>query len=150
MATIQAQAKTPTTMDGVPFSTSAMKRVIVASRLAGYSAQKIPAPMPIGSPMMHATPTMIRVPTMAWTTPPPLSPAGTGVWVKKSRLMLLAPLMTRSNRIRNSGSTASTVATTSRATITRLRQRRNPPVITRLPRWAGPWTPARSGAGRRR
>ncbi len=38
-ATIQAQAKTPTTMLGVPFITSATNRVAVASRLPGYSAQ---------------------------------------------------------------------------------------------------------------
>ena len=39
VATIQAQAKTPTTIDGVPFSTSATKRVTQVSRLPGYSAQ---------------------------------------------------------------------------------------------------------------
>ena len=39
VATIQAQAKTPTTIDGVPFSTSATKRVTQVSRLVGYSAQ---------------------------------------------------------------------------------------------------------------
>ena len=39
VATIQVQAKTPTTIDGVPFSTSATKRVTQVSRLPGYSAQ---------------------------------------------------------------------------------------------------------------
>ena len=39
VATIQAQAKTPTTIDGVPLSTSATKRVTQVSRLPGYSAQ---------------------------------------------------------------------------------------------------------------
>jgi hypothetical protein len=39
VATIQAQAKTPTTIEGVPFSTSATKRVTQESRLLGYSAQ---------------------------------------------------------------------------------------------------------------
>ena len=39
VATIQAQAKTPTTIEGVPLSTSATKRVVQVSRLPGYSAQ---------------------------------------------------------------------------------------------------------------
>jgi hypothetical protein len=39
VATIHAQAKTPTTMEGVPFSTSATNRVVQASGVAGYSAQ---------------------------------------------------------------------------------------------------------------
>jgi hypothetical protein len=39
VATIQAHAKTPTTIDGVPLSTSATKRVTQVSRWPGYSAQ---------------------------------------------------------------------------------------------------------------
>jgi hypothetical protein len=39
VATIQAQAKTPTTIDGVPLSTSATNRVVQVSLLVGYSAQ---------------------------------------------------------------------------------------------------------------
>ena len=38
-ATIQVQANTPTTIDGVPFITSARKRVPLASRVPEYSAQ---------------------------------------------------------------------------------------------------------------
>ena len=53
-ATIQVQAKTPITMEGVPLSTSATKRVIVASLLPGYSAENIPAPMPTGMPIRQA------------------------------------------------------------------------------------------------
>ena len=38
-ATMSVQAKTPITMDGVPLSTSATKRVTQVSRLERYSAQ---------------------------------------------------------------------------------------------------------------
>ena len=38
-ATMNVQAKTPTTIDGVPFITSETKRVTQASLLPGYSAQ---------------------------------------------------------------------------------------------------------------
>ena len=36
-------------------------------------------------------PTISRVPTIAWATPPPVSPAGAGVLVKKSSERLPAP-----------------------------------------------------------
>ena len=82
----------PITMDGVPFMTSATKRTIQPSLPEPYSARNTPAPMPIGSPMRHANPTMIPVPTIAWATPPPVWPIGTGVWVKKFQSSDVAPL----------------------------------------------------------
>ncbi len=124
-ATMSAHANTPTTMDGVPFMTSATKRVIFASRVPEYSAQKMPAPTPRGSPIRLAMPTMIKVPTIALATPPPVSPAGTGILVKKSSEILLAPLAIRVRRISSRGSTASSTARTMRPTIALLFQRRS-------------------------
>ena len=91
-ATTQVQAKTPMTIDGVPLRTSATKRLTVDSRLPGYSEAKTPAPIPTGIPMRQAVPTMSSVPTIAFATPPPLSPAGAGIFVKKSSDRLPAPL----------------------------------------------------------
>ena len=48
--------------------------------------------MPIGRPIRLAAPTMMSVPTIACATPPPVSPAGAGVLVKKSTERLPAPL----------------------------------------------------------
>ncbi len=86
------QTNTPTTIEGVPFSTSETNRVTVDTLLPGYSAQWMPAPTPIGIPISAAMPTMISVPTMACSTPPPVSPAGTGTWVKNAIERELGPL----------------------------------------------------------
>ena len=43
---------------------------------------------------------------MACATPPPVSPAGAGILVKKSTERLPAPLTTRSRRMKKSGSNA--------------------------------------------
>src|SRR3954451_17821436 len=60
--------------------------------------------------MRLAVPTMSRVPTRACTTPPPLSPAGAGVRVRKLRERLPAPLSTRFSRMKNSGMSATITA----------------------------------------
>src|SRR4029453_18712299 len=70
-------------------------------------------------------PTMISVPTTAWATPPPVSPAGAGVLVKKSSERLPAPLATRLARMKKRGSSATTTATTMSPTIAWLKARRS-------------------------
>ena len=62
--------------------------------------------MPIGRPIRHATPTMSSVPTIAFTMPPPLSPAGSGIWVKKSSERLPGALRDQVTRMKISGRTA--------------------------------------------
>src|SRR6266498_994152 len=78
----------------------------------------------MGSPMRLATPTMSRVPMMACATPPPCSPAGAGVLVKKSSDRLPAPLISRSTRMKKSGRRATITAPTMSPTITLLKARR--------------------------
>ena len=126
VATIQVQAKTPTTIDGVPFSTSATKRVTQVEPAARDTRRsRCPAPMPTGRPMRHAVPTISSVPTIAWATPPPVSPAGAGILVKKSSERLPAPLSTRSPRMKKSGSTATTTRQIMSPTMTLLTSRRS-------------------------
>ena len=86
-------------------------------------------------------PTMSSVPTMACTTPPPVSPAGAGVWVKKSSERLPAPLSTRLSRMKNSGSSATTTAPIISPTIKLLRPAR------RTRRFTGALLPAPEPAG---
>ena len=51
-----------------------------------------PAPIPIGSPMTDAISTsMIPVPTIAFAIPPPVSPVGAGIFVKKFQFTDAAP-----------------------------------------------------------
>src|SRR5689334_4198221 len=97
--------------------------------------------MPMGSPIKLATPTMSSVPTMACTTPPPVSPAGAGVLVKKSSDRLPAPLITRLARMKNSGARARITAPIMSPTIRLLNNRRSTrrfmPGLTSGPRAAG-------------
>jgi hypothetical protein len=104
--TNQVQAKMPMTMDGVPFRTSAMNRTRNPSRPEPYSARNRPAPTPIGRPINAAIPTMMPVPTIALATPPPVSPAGTGFFVKNAQSIEDAPLAIRSARMSTSARTA--------------------------------------------
>src|SRR5207244_787597 len=82
------------------------------------------APTPIGRPITLATPTISRVPTMACTTPPPVSPAGAGVLVKKSSERLPAPFITKVIRMKINGSSATMTAPTISPTIRLLKTRR--------------------------
>src|SRR3954463_345354 len=79
----------------------------------------------MGKPMRLAVPTMSRVPTSACTTPPPVSPAGAGVRVKKSSERLPAPLSTRFSRMKNSGMSATITAPIISPTMKLLRNRRS-------------------------
>src|SRR2546426_5389597 len=103
---MKVQPTIPTTIDGVPLSTSAMNRTRKPSRPDPYSARYIPAPTPIGTPINAARPTMIPVPTMAFATPPPDWPAGTGFLVKKAQSIDEAPFTTRLPRMSTRASTA--------------------------------------------
>src|SRR5881394_1263281 len=118
--TMNVQPTMPMTIDGVPLSTSAMKRTSQPSRPEPYSARYIPAPTPSGTPMIAARPTTMPVPTMALATPPPLWPAGTGLFVKNAQSRDDAPLMMRLPRIRNSASTAVNDSTMTRPVMMRL------------------------------
>ena len=82
----------PTTIEGTPVSTSAMKRMIEPIRGLAYSETKMPISRPTGIATTLASETMITVPTIEFLTPPPVSPSGFGVFVKKSRLRWPTPL----------------------------------------------------------
>ena len=73
----------PMAMDGTPVSTSAAKRTVAAMR-PRRSRRNRAVTMPTGMAMAAASPTMIRLPTMALEMPPPGMPGGVGIWVKKS------------------------------------------------------------------
>src|SRR5512133_359822 len=95
--------------------------------------------MPIGKPIRLATPTMSSVPTMACSTPPPDSPAGAGIWVKKASERLPAPLSTRLARMKISGRSAATTAPIISPTIRLLKARR------RIRRFMGRQAPGSQG-----
>src|SRR5512141_2826474 len=93
--------------------------------------------MPIGRPMRLAIPTINSVPTMACTTPPPVSPAGAGVWVKNAGDRLPAPLSTRFARMKTSGASAATTAAIISPTIRLLYARRT---VRRFMGRDAPWS----------
>src|SRR5271157_3380146 len=72
----------------------------------------MPAPTPSGTPMTLAKPRMKTDPTIAFAIPPPASPTGFGVWVRKAQLIDPTPRKTRYANIANNGtSTRMTVST---------------------------------------
>ena len=73
----------PMAIEGTPVSTSATNRTVPATR-PRRSRRNSAVTMPTGTSMAAASPTMMRLPTMAFDIPPPGTPAGVGVWVKKS------------------------------------------------------------------
>src|SRR5216110_2873071 len=115
--TSHVQAKMPTTIDGVPFRTSATNRTVQPRRPEPYSARYSPVPMPTGRPISAASPTMITVPTIAFATPPPDWPGGTGFLTKKLQSRDDAPLATRYPRMRTRASTATNDSAATRAVI---------------------------------
>jgi hypothetical protein len=83
----------PITMEGTPLSTSAVKRTALASLVPRpNSARKMPPAMPMGTPIRLPTANRIADPAIALAMPPPDSPTGLGICVKKSRFSELAPL----------------------------------------------------------
>ena len=61
---------------------------------------------------------------MAWSTPPPVSPAGTGIRLKKCQSRLPAPFTIRFARMRISGRSAISTEAATRPTMMPLRNRR--------------------------
>src|SRR5467141_1010385 len=129
--TMKVHATMPTTIDGVPFRTSAMNRTKKPSRPEPYSARYKPAPTPIGTPINAATPTMIPVPAIALATPPPDCPAGTGLLAKNAQSIDDAPFAMRLPRMSTSASAAVNDRMMMSTVITRLtRWRRNALAVT--------------------
>ena len=54
----------------------------------------MPLITPIGTAISDPRPTRINVPTIELAIPPPGSPTGLGMWVKKSRLRAEMPWLT--------------------------------------------------------
>src|ERR1700760_3786023 len=90
-------------MEGTPFRTSAVKRTMLPHLLRPYSARKTPAPIPSGTPIMLAVTSNITEPTIALATPPPISPIGLGICVRKSQFSPPTPRTIMVPRIRNNG-----------------------------------------------
>ena len=67
----------------------------------------MPLMMPTGIASSEPSPVRISVPTMALAMPPPGSPTGSGMCVKKSRLSAWMPWLTTKNRMNASGTSAS-------------------------------------------
>ncbi len=82
----------PITIEGTPFKTSAVNRTSDPNVLLPYSARYTPAITPTGTANAEATPMRISVPTIALAIPPPVSPTGFGIFVKKSQLSDENPL----------------------------------------------------------
>src|SRR6266566_9047099 len=90
--TTNAYANRPTTMDGTPVRTSAMKRTVLPSRALGNSLTQIAAPRPMGIAISTAHATTNTLPTSALAIPPPDSPGGKGKPVRKFQSIADAPL----------------------------------------------------------
>ncbi len=90
-STAMPYTNTPMTIDGTPFSVSAAKRMREASRVPAYSDMYTPLTTPIGMAITDPRPARIRVPTIEFASPPPVSPTGFGILVKKSRLTARMP-----------------------------------------------------------
>src|SRR5208283_4256365 len=84
----------------------------------------MPEPMPNGSPIRLATAKISPVPTIAFAIPPPTSPGGFGVWVRKARFTEPIPLITRYTKMASSGTSTSTTASTANTVAPWLMMRR--------------------------
>ena len=62
--------------------------------MAGYSERCTPVMQPIGTAKSAAIPMRISVPTIALAMPPPTSPTGFGMCVKKARFSAPIPSFT--------------------------------------------------------
>ena len=56
-----------------------------------HSEKKMPAPIPIGTEIRAAIPTIVKVPTIALAIPPPETLGGFCKWVRKPILRAGAP-----------------------------------------------------------
>src|ERR1700723_38353 len=63
----------------------------------------MPAPIPSGTPSRLAIPRIIPEPTMPLATPPPTSPGGLGVWVRKAQFTEARPRTRRYPKMATNG-----------------------------------------------
>jgi hypothetical protein len=84
-------------MEGIPTKVLTPTRAIVAKMLVPVptSLRYIPISRPSGTPSTEAIATMVAVPVIEATTPPPVSPTAGASLVKKSQLMVPMPLTIR-------------------------------------------------------
>src|SRR5271166_6594963 len=75
----------------------------------------MPEPIPRGSPITLATARITPVPTIPFAMPPPASPGGFGVLVRKSMLTEPIPLITRYTKMASKGTSTRTAAETANA-----------------------------------
>jgi hypothetical protein len=106
---MRTYANNPMTMLGIPFMTSAAKRVIRLICVWGYSDRNVPPSTPIGIPKHPASPINVNVPVMALAIPPPGSPAAPGSLVKKSQFRADSPVWARNARTKARGVSTRTV-----------------------------------------
>jgi hypothetical protein len=111
------KTNSPSTIEGNPVSTSFIKPEIVASLELDHSEKKMPAPIPIGTEIREAIPTMVKVPIIALAIPPPGTSTGVGKWVRKPVLMAGAPRTKTSPNMSIRGITARTTATNTNTVI---------------------------------
>ena len=91
--TSRPKMKMPMTIVGTPARTFSAIRIDLGHRGGANSVLKIAIRTPIGTAISVAMPVMIRVPTIAFSIPPPVwNDRGTGVFVKKSTLSAGRPL----------------------------------------------------------
>ena len=91
--TSSCHAKMPSTIDGSPFSTSDRKRTTVASLAAALLGEVEPGADTDRQSDHRRDQTRIPVPTIAFAIPPPASPVGFGIFVKKLQLSDAAPCL---------------------------------------------------------
>src|SRR5207245_3758679 len=118
-------------MEGTPLRTSAAKRTAEPMRLPLYSERNTPLTIPTGTAGAAARPSRISVPTIALAIPPPGSPTGFGIWVKKAGRRAGSPWRTTKNRMSPSGTSARTTEAAQKTSTARevARRRRSSPVI---------------------
>jgi hypothetical protein len=69
--TIMTKMNSPNTIEGNPVNTSFIKLENTETLDVAHSEKKMPAPIPIGTEISEAIPTIVKVPTIALAIPPP-------------------------------------------------------------------------------
>src|SRR5882724_4259488 len=127
--TTKAHAVMPITTEGTPFNASAVKRTILPNLFRPYSAKKTPAPIPNGTPIRLAKPKSRSDPTIALPMPPPSSPIGLGIWVRKAQFKAPNPRTTTVPRIRKRGTVTISAANVMRPSAIELESLRRREVV---------------------
>ena len=97
----------PMTIDGTPFSKSAVYRTTAGKLPLPNSERYTPATNPAGTPIRTVSRSSFPVPTMAFAIPPPASPGGLGSCVRKLQLSERPPYQSRYPRMKKSTETVS-------------------------------------------